>query len=100
LIIFTDVSQLNKSACEAVGAKAAVNSELRIAGQGGVTLSPTAPLPAQQTSSDWVSLDISPQVQTNVTFSNGATVTLQPGQTYQVQATCIKSWKEQQRSLL
>ncbi|MBD2072891.1 DVUA0089 family protein [Phormidium sp. FACHB-592] len=99
-VIFTDVSQLNKSACEAVGAKAAVNSELRIAGQGGVTLSPTAPLPAQQTSSDWVSLDVSPQVQTNVTFSNGATVALQPGQTYQVQATCIKSWKEQQRSLL
>ncbi len=100
LIVFTDVSQLNKSACEAVGAKATVNSELRIAGQGGVTLSPTAPLPAQQTSSDWVSLDVSPQVQTNVTFSNGATVTLQPGQTYQVQATCVKSWQEQQRSLL
>ncbi len=100
VIIFTDVSQLNKSACEAVGAKAAVNSELRITGQGGVTLSPTATLPAQPTSSDWVSLDVSPQVPTNVTFSNGATVTLEPGQTYQVQATCVKSWKEQQRSLL
>ncbi|XHX77649.1 MAG: filamentous hemagglutinin N-terminal domain-containing protein [Stenomitos frigidus ULC029] len=99
-VVFTDVSQLNKSACEAVGAKATVNSELRIAGQGGVTLSPTAPLPAQQTFSDWVSLDVSPQVQTNVTFSNGATVTLKPGQTYQVQATCVKSWQEQQRSLL
>jgi len=100
LIAFTDVSQLSKSACEAVGAKAAVNSELRIAGHGGVTLSPTVTLPAQPTSSDWVSLDVSPQVPTNVTFSNGATVTLKPGQTYQVQATCVKSWKEQQRSLL
>jgi filamentous hemagglutinin family protein len=99
-IVFTDVSRLTTSACEAAGAKASTNSELRIYGRGGIPLSPTAPLPAQTPSSDWVSLDVSPEFPTTVTFSNGKSVTLEPGQTYQVQALCVKSWQNQQHPTL
>ncbi|PZV14101.1 MAG: hypothetical protein DCF22_09495 [Leptolyngbya sp.] len=100
LIIFSDVAQIASSACEAVGAKASTNSELRIAGRGGVASSPTAPLSAQATTSDWVSLELSPQVPVQVTLSDGKPMTLEPGQVYQLQATCVNAWKEQQRSLL
>ncbi len=100
LIIFSDVTQITSSACEAVGAKSATNSELRIAGRGGVASSPTAPLSAQATASDWVSLELSPQVPLQVTLPDGKPMTLEPSHTYQLQATCVNVWKEQQRSLL
>jgi filamentous hemagglutinin family protein len=100
LIIFSDVAQITSSACEAVGAKASTNSELRIAGRGGVASSPTAPLSAQSTTSDWVSLELSPQVPVQVTLTDGKPITLEPGQVYQLQALCINAWKERQRSLL
>ncbi|MBD2120539.1 filamentous hemagglutinin N-terminal domain-containing protein [Trichocoleus sp. FACHB-262] len=99
-IAFIDVSRLTANACAAGGAKAAANSELRINGRGGVPLNPTAPLPAQTTESDWVSLNVTPEVPTTVTFSGGNNFTLESGETYQLQATCVRSWKEQQRPTL
>ncbi|MDX2228186.1 MAG: filamentous hemagglutinin N-terminal domain-containing protein [Leptolyngbyaceae cyanobacterium bins.349] len=101
LIVFNDVSQIVSSACEAVGIKpTAGNAELRITGRGGVPISPTAPLPAQPTSSDWVTLELNPQVPVSITLPNGATAVLQPGEIYQLQATCVNGWKLRQRSLL
>lgn len=101
LIVFTDVSQITSSACEAVGAKTTIaDTELRIVGRGGVPLSPTVAFPAQATASDWVALELSPQVPINVTLADGSTIALLPGELYQMPATCIKNWKEEQRSPL
>ena len=99
VVVFNDVSQLVTSACEAVGAKTSTSSELRIAGQGGIAASPTAPLAAQASTNDWVSLELSPQVPVGVTFSDGTTVTMEPGETYEIQAACVNAWKAQQRPL-
>lgn len=98
-VVFTDVSQVVSSACEAVGAKATASSELRITGRGGVPLSPTIPLSAAPTTSDWVSLELVPEVSIGVTFSDGSRLTLEPGQTYQAQALCVTAWKAEQQAL-
>ena len=98
VIVFNDVSQIGRSACEAVGAKASTNSEFKITGQNGIPMNPTAPLPAQPTGSDWVSLDLNPQVPVAIKAQDGTLITLQPGQHYQLQGTCIDSWKQQQKS--
>ena len=100
LIVFNDVSQIARSACEAVGAKASTTSELKITGQGGVPQSPTAPLPAQNPNTDWVALELSPQVPIGLKTADGSTLTLEPGKHYQLPATCIRSWQQQQRSQL
>lgn len=97
-LIFSDVAQVAGSACEAAGAKATTNSELRITGRGGIALSPTVPLPARGGSSDWVSLEMIPEVPVGIALPSGKTITLEPGETYQVQATCVNSWKAEQRS--
>ncbi len=99
-ILFTDITDVAGSACEAIGAKAGASSELRLTGRGGVPISPTAPLPAQLPGSDWVSLELSPQVPIGVTLPDGEMVTLTPGGVYELQATCVKSWQDQQRSHL
>ncbi len=101
LIVFNDVSQIVRSACEAVGAKAVTNSELKIASQGGVPLSPTTALPAQNPSSDWVTLEFSPQVPIGLKNTDGTTITtLEPGKHYQLPATCVRSWQQPQQSQL
>ncbi len=74
-------------------------SRFSVAGRGGVPASPTAPFTAATTTSDWVSLDPSPQTLSGVTFSNGITMDL-VAQSDRIPVTCINAWKLQQRSLL
>ncbi|MBM0744578.1 filamentous hemagglutinin N-terminal domain-containing protein [Phormidium sp. CLA17] len=100
LIVFNDVSQIVRSACEAAGANTETNTELKISGRGGVPISPTVSLSAKDTTSDWVSLELSPQVSVGITLPDGTTETLQQGQIYHLQAICVNGWKGQQRSLL
>lgn len=84
--------------CSVGGSSVEKESRFTIAGRGGVQLSPTALLPAQATTSDWVSLD-TPTV-TSSPFPDGSLVALKPGHTYQIQTVCVNSWKNQQRSSL
>lgn len=101
LVVFNDVSRIITSACEVAGAKPTEgNTELRITGRGGVPMSPAAPLPAQAATSDWVTLELSPQVPVSMALPDGSTTVLKPGEIYQLQATCVNGWKLQQRSLL
>jgi filamentous hemagglutinin family protein len=86
--------------CSVGGNPAEKESRFTIAGRGGVQLSPTALLPAQAGTSDWVGLDGPSSLATEPRFPDGSLLVLQPGQTYQVQVVCVNSWKIQQRSNL
>jgi filamentous hemagglutinin family protein len=85
--------------CSVGGNSVQKESRFTVGGRGGVQLSPTALLPAQAASSDWVSLETAP-IATAPPFPDGNLAVLQPGQTYQIQTVCVNSWKTQQRSSL
>ena len=86
--------------CSVGGSSAEKESRFTIAGRGGVQLSPTALLPAQASTSDWVGLDGPAVIAAEPRFPDGSLLVLRPGQTYQVQTVCVNSWKNQQRSSL
>ena len=86
--------------CSVGGSSAEKESRFTIAGRGGVQISPTALLPAQASTSDWVGLDGPAAIAAEPRFPDGSLLVLQPGQTYQIQTVCVNSWKNQQRSSL
>ncbi|MBW4522667.1 MAG: filamentous hemagglutinin N-terminal domain-containing protein [Scytolyngbya sp. HA4215-MV1] len=93
VIVFTDTSKIQSNACESAGSKAETTSELRIAGQGGVVASPTTPLSAQSTHSDWVAIGSNSPTPVSETVPDNSTVARQTELAYRPPAVCVSAWK-------
>jgi hypothetical protein len=97
VVVFEDVSQLGRGVCEVANVTAGDGqSELRLTWQGGIPQSATTPLTAQTTSLDWATMEFTPAVQVQVKTAPDQLVTLQPGRTYRLPGSCVKSSKRPQ----